>query len=119
MILINDIDAHLEAFYETGTEGIIWSVYIENQGYDGLYGLENGDELTVYTSDRREIIWKGIINLEFERLYQPYPTNPQYGQQLIFNRWVHGFQVGLDPYIWAKWFFSELPAALIRNNTDS
>ncbi len=97
MLIRNEVDTHLRAFFETGTEGIIWSIFTEDQGYDGLFGLKDGDELTVYSSDKKIIIWKGIIQLEYERLYEPYPANPQYGQQLIFNRWVHGFQVGLEP----------------------
>ncbi len=115
MLLVNDINARLDAYFETGTEGILWSVQIENLGYDGLYILENGDELIVYTKDRSTILWKGIVHLEYERLRTPYPGNPQHGQQLIFSRWVHGFQVDLEPHVWAKWFFSELPAALLRN----
>ena len=115
MLIINEVNSHLLAFFETGTEGTIWSIYTDDQGYDGLYGLKNNDELIVYTKDRCAIVWRGIIQLEYERLYQPYPANPEYGQQLIFNRWVHGFQVGLEPYVWAKWFFDELPATLKRN----
>lgn len=116
MILANDVNAHLEAYFETGTEGIIWSMCTDNEGYDGLHCLQDGDELTVYTKDRCAILWKGIVHLEYKRLLTPYPTNPEYRQQMIFNRWVHGFQVGLQPEVWAKWFFSELPASLKRNN---
>ena len=115
MLLVNDINTHLEPYFETGTEGVIWSVQIDNLGYEGLYPLKNGDELIVYTKDRCAIVWKGIVHLEFERLYTHYPGNPQYGQQLIFNRYVHGFQSNLEPHVWANWFFSELPAALLRD----
>lgn len=118
MLIRNEVGTHLEAFFETGTEGIIWSICTEDQGYDGLFGLKDGDELIVYSSDKKVIIWKGIVQLEYERLYEPYPLNPQYGQQLICNRWVHGFQIGLEPHVWAKWFFSELPAAMTRNETS-
>jgi|GEM_PF-2385368 len=40
----------LEAFCETGTEGVIWSVSeFGKQGYHGLNCLEAGDKLTVYS----------------------------------------------------------------------
>lgn len=117
MLLVNDINAHLEAYFETGTEGIIWSVQIDSLGRDGLYLLKNGDELIVYTKDRRAIVWKGIVQLEYKRLYRPYPNNPQYGQQIINGRWVHGFQDSLQPHVWAKWFFDKLPAALLKNDS--
>jgi len=81
-----------------------------------LYVLHDGDELIIYTEDRCAIIWKGIVHLEYEYLRTTYPANPECGQQIIFNRWVHGFQVGLQLDIWTQWFFSELPASLIRNN---
>ena len=116
MLLVNDVNTYLRAFFETGTEGILWSICIDNQGYDGLYVLHDGDELIIYTEDRCAIIWKGIVQLEYERLRTSYPANPESGQQMIFNRWVHGFQVGLQPDVWAKWFLSELPASLIRKN---
>jgi len=116
MLLVNDVNTYLRAFFETGTEGSLWSVCIDNQGYDGLYVLHDDDELIVYTKDRCAIVWKGIVHLEYERLRTPYPANPESGQQMIFNRWVHGFQVGLQPGVWAQWFLCELPASLIRNN---
>ena len=117
MLLVNDINAHLTAHFETGTEGFVWALQIDGLGYDGLYSLKNNDELIVYTKGRRTIIWKGIIQLEYKRLHTPYPNNPQYGQQVIDGLWVHGFQDNLQPHIWAKWFFDEMPAALLRNDT--
>ncbi|MCW8900213.1 MAG: hypothetical protein OQK75_10725 [Gammaproteobacteria bacterium] len=117
MILVNDINAHLEPYFKTGTEGIIWSVQIDILGYEGLYKLKDGDELIIYTKNRCAICWKGIVQLEYKRLYTPYPENPQYGQQLIFNRWVHGFQDSLQPHIWAKWFFEKMPASLLINDS--
>ena len=42
----------LDPFFETGTEGVIWSLseYAEKCGYDTLHCLQNGDRLTVYSS---------------------------------------------------------------------
>ena len=57
--------------------------------------FKNCDELIVYTKDRCAVVWKAIVHLEYERLHTPYPGNPQYGQQLIFNQWIHDFQIHL------------------------
>ncbi|MFK5914124.1 MAG: hypothetical protein QM484_07100 [Woeseiaceae bacterium] len=109
----------MTAHFETGTEGFVWSLEIDGMGYDGLYSLKNDDELIVYTKNRCAIIWKGIVQLECERLYTPYPNNPQYGRQVIDGLWVKGFQYNLHPHVWGKWFLDELPAALLRNNSKS
>ena len=51
----------LEPFFETGTEGTIWSVYEDGKkGYDGLYIIHTGDHLIIY-GEEREIIFKGKI----------------------------------------------------------
>lgn len=106
------IKGELEAFFETGTEGVIWSLYDErNLGYESLVCLKNGDYLEVYNDDG-SIFWKGDVNLEYKRRYRPYPMNPQYGQQEVFGMWVHGFQEDADPEIWAKMFFDKKKASV-------
>ncbi len=40
----------LEPFFETGTEGVLWSLQeFDKPGYPGLHVLKNGDRLTVYS----------------------------------------------------------------------
>jgi len=112
IIIKQKINTHLLAFYATGTEGVVWSICKSKSEYDGLHSLIDGDEIIIYSQDKSEVVWRGVIQLEYERLYQPYPLNPQYGQQSINNFWVNGFQVGVDPHIWANWFFDEFPAVL-------
>jgi hypothetical protein len=53
----------LEPYAETGTEGEIWSVHIYGKaGYDGLFCLEEGDKLTVYSEVRDgEVEWEGRL----------------------------------------------------------
>lgn len=108
------IKGQLEPFFETGTEGIIWSIEEPGKGYEGLHCLKNGDFLKVYKKDTEEVLWEGMIDLEYKRCYQPYPLNPQYGQQAIFGYWIRGLQKSLDPEVWAKMFFDNLKAEFIR-----
>ena len=107
----------LDAYWETGTEGVIWSVYEnDKKGYDGLHCLENGDYLIVYDPVNTEnIVWEGNIDLEYERNYRKFPMNPKYGQQAIAGMWVHGIQRDVEPDDWGNWFFKEYPAELVKS----
>lgn len=98
----------LSGFWETGTEGVLWSLEEEPfKGYEGLHILENGDHLTVYKPDG-SVLWQGIIDYEYESGYEKYPLNPQYGQQAVFGMWVHGCQKGFAIEDWAHMFFGPL-----------
>lgn len=113
---MNVIKGKLDPFFETGTEGVVWSVYEDGQqGYDGLNCLYQGDYLIIYDlEDPSKIVWKGNIDFEYERNYRPYPLNPQYGQQEVLGFWVHGLQKKVDPETWGTWFFKAYPAELYR-----
>jgi hypothetical protein len=54
----------LDAFSETGTEGVIWSLSEYGKtGYDGLNCLKNGDKLTVYDTVRDGAVeWEGRVD---------------------------------------------------------
>src|SRR5437870_654623 len=96
------LEGVLEAYFETGTEGVIWS-FEENgkEGYDGLHCLKKGDFLRVFNNAaEKKVIFEGEVDLEYKRLYYPYPLNPQYGQQAVFGMWVHGFQKTEEPEVW-------------------
>ena len=58
------IHGALDAFAETGTEGVIWSVHEYGKaGYEGLHCLQDGDELTVYTKvTNGDIEWEGELS---------------------------------------------------------
>jgi hypothetical protein len=113
-IQLKTINGVLEAFAETGTEGILWSVHEQGvQGYDGLNVLKNGDYLIIL--DKKEsdkVIWEGYIELDYQINYRPYPMNPQYGQQAIGNFWVHGVQKDFNPDKWLQLFMQENPVRL-------
>jgi hypothetical protein len=114
--MTNVIEGKLEAFFETGTEGIIWSVYEDGkEGYDGLHSLEDGDYLMVFHPDDDSLVWEGNISLEYVRNYRPYQSNPECGQQEVLGRWVHGLQDNVDPEIWATWFLENYPSKLVKS----
>lgn len=108
----------LDAYFETGTEGVIWSVYEDGKtGYDGLNCLHLGDHLTIYDKkDRNNIVWHGNIDFEYDSNKKPYPFNPRCSQQTVAGMWVHGLQVGVDTEKWAKWFIEGYPCEFIAAN---
>jgi len=114
---MTSIKGKLEPFFETGTEGVIWSVYEDGkEGYDALQCLDEGDYLTIFDpADLTKIVWEGNIDLEYERNYHPFPMNPQYGQQAIMGMWVHGIQRDVEPDDWGTWFFKYYPCELIKS----
>lgn len=107
----------LDAFFETGTEGIIWSVIEDGkEGYDGLHPLGEGDLLTVLDPVDGKFVWEGNVNYEWERNFRNYPGNPEFGQQEIGGMWVHGIQENVEPDDWGKWFFKQYPCELIKSD---
>lgn len=74
--------------------------------YEGLHVLEDGDQLTIYSRDApEEIVWEGEIALEAHPLF----TEEAGGM------WIHADQRGVSRDQWAKWFFEEHPARLVRS----
>lgn len=114
------IEGIIFPWVETGTEGVVWSLqeskYISEDGkrwdYSGLNPLQDGDCLTVFNDDG-SVRWEGTIKLEYERNYEPYPMNPQYGQQAVNGWWVRGLQEGVDPEEWFRMFHDQ-PRAVLR-----
>jgi hypothetical protein len=97
----------LEPFFETGTEGVIWSLQDEKHisadgkewSYDGLNGLEDGDFLKVFNdAARKKVIWQGEIKLIFP-------------PDLRYNR---GVQDGVDKEAWTKMFWDAKPGILYK-----
>lgn len=88
-----------EPYFSTGTKGISWALCETNKrGYDSLHILEKGDELTVYSKENRdEILWKGIVDLEYEPLA---------------GMWIHGPQHNINPETWAMFFIEGNPMTL-------
>lgn len=106
------VRGQLEPFFETGTEGVVWSVIANGvPGYDGLFSLSDGDELVIYGANG-QTAWQGTVDLEYERRFRSYPLNPEHGQQEILGLWVHGLQRDLKPHVWARAFVQRAPAVV-------
>jgi hypothetical protein len=101
------LDGHLYAWWETGTEGVYWSLVTDwhatRRSYDNVYVLEEGDILTIVDEDG-SVAWHGMIawDLHTRRLRSPY--NPDRIQQEVGGLWVHGLQRGVDPEVWVDFF---------------
>lgn len=106
------------AFWETGTEGVFWSVLDRGQSdsvNSGLYTLEDGDVLTIYERDEPDrVAWCGTIDFEYESHQEVAFHNPNYRAQAVFQHWVHGLQRNVDAERWATYFFDEYPMQLQR-----
>jgi hypothetical protein len=107
-----------EAYFETGTEGVLWAVYDPNEkGYNGLYILKDGDELNIYDKNAPDnILWSGIIKLEYETYKQVLNKKYNTQQQSVCGFWVHGLQEGVDGTTWGEYFLKEYPMTLVKSN---
>ncbi len=94
----------LEDFFETGTEGVIWSLISEEErGYDALFPIEEGDHLTIQDQLGRKL-WSGKIRCDRKSGWRRYPLNSKYGQPSALGHWVHWTQRGFKPDDWARYF---------------
>jgi hypothetical protein len=106
------IEGVLEAFWETGTESVMWAIIEDGKrGYDALKIIEGGDKFMIYAEDG-PVQWSGIIEPDFEIGWQGYPRNPGYGQPIAHGMWIHWTQGGFQPDDRALLFFKEFRATL-------
>jgi hypothetical protein len=91
-------------YFETGTEGVIWTVDDEClHGREAMEVICEGDHLTVL-DPMGLVVWKGVIRCDKKVGRRPYPINPKYGQQCALGHWIHWVQKGFKPDAWAEFF---------------
>lgn len=116
-MLRNTVIGTLIGFFESGSDGVLWSIYDNNStGYESLNILKDGDYLFVEDGNKG-IEWEGYIKLEYIRfatLRGGANNMLPYFQQQVAGYWVHGLQDGVDPEVWARWFFEERSAVIIK-----
>jgi hypothetical protein len=105
----------LAAYFETGTEGVLWSFYEDGKtGYDALVILKKGDVLQVFNDvARTQEIFHAAVDLEFDTHKEKSAYSDSREQQTVSGYWVHGLQKDIDRETWSKMFFDEKPAHLI------
>ena len=111
------LEGHLEAFAETGTEGIFWSFHeAGKRGYDGLHPLHQGDLLTIFNdAARQDVLWQGAVDFDHDILKKR--ITRYFKAQVIEGAGaVHGVQKGIDPKDWAAMFIAGKPATLVPKN---
>ena len=95
----------LEPYFETGTEGTVWSIFEDGkEGYDGLHMIEERDHLTIY-GENNEVLFDDDIRCDRQAGWTEYPLNPGNGQPSALGLWIHWTQAGWQPDDWAKLFF--------------
>ena len=98
-----EYQGQLFGFFETGTEGVLWALQIEDKsGYEGLILLEKGDHLTIYSSDHTEV-FNGIIKPDRSIGLKQRPGVSIF-QATALGLWIHWTQEGFDPDVWATFF---------------
>ena len=117
------LDGHLVAWWETGTEGVYWSLVTDwnatGRSHDNRYVLEEGDVLTIFNEDG-SVAWHGTIEWDLHTRRLRSPFNPDRIQQEVGGLWVHGLQRGVDAETWADYFMGhEMLLPTIRQQLRS
>lgn len=108
-----EFEGVLWAWFETGTEGLIWTVLKDSAeedltSYDNMLIIESGDHLIVFDTDNTEL-FNGVIDQDRKVGWQEYPQNPGNGQPCALGCWIHWTQRGWSPDEWAKLFLKNAP----------
>lgn len=96
----------LSGWFETGTEGTVWTVQEPGKGYDGMHILEAGDFLQVKDPGGK-VIFEGVIDPDRDKNWEPHWPGASHGQPLVRGVWVHWTQRGWTPEDWADLFMRD------------
>lgn len=103
----------LTDFFETGCEGSYWVLeHSYKTDYDALVFVEDGDHLTIYDKDGREV-YAGVIKEDQTTNLKQRPLTTIF-QPVCNGRWVHWLQSDVDPELWGEWFFSGRYTGVLR-----
>ena len=101
------------AFFETGTEGLLWAVQNPSRpGYDGLVLIEPGDIVTIKNA-QGEVLFEGTINPDRATGAIPRYEGDQFKQPTALGYWIHWTQQGWTPDAWAELFLCESNTATV------
>lgn len=105
----------LTDWFETGTEGVHWTLqdekHISDEGfysYEGLHILKNGDYLEISWKGSTPI-WSGVLRMLKTRkaMFDPYLTqyvkgdpNLSFPQLSFAGLWVHALPINVDLGLW-------------------
>jgi hypothetical protein len=117
-------------FWETGTEGVLWTVQANWRGpswrYEDMHYLEDGDHLTIRDAASGQVLFTGKVKLSDELNVQTIatdwfgkPLGYSYKAQVINGRYVHGVQEGVDPALWFEWFMESLDSSRVDFKTQT
>ena len=114
---MSKISGRLEPFFETGADGIIWSVQNPKlPGYEGLNPIQDGDALNII-AENGKCIWSSVVIPDKETGWILYPWGDELaGQQSIDGNWVRWTQRDMDPHKWLSMFENRLRVNLYSNN---
>jgi hypothetical protein len=115
------IKGPLEEYFETGTEGVYWSIYDETKlpdkegqyrSYDGLHIIRPGQHLAILYDGAE--IWKGDPGLigtweaKKHKYFKQYVKTQHLCTQLSFGgMWIHYIPTNVDLGLWYRVFFSD------------
>ena len=115
--MIQTVKGTLTEHFETGTEGLMWALQEDNnEGYPGLFIIEDGDELTIY-SETNEILFKGVITPDYDAGKSKRP-NTSVEQPRALGYWIHWTQKGFTPDTWAAFFVETKNAAVLARKDN-
>jgi len=114
----HEVKGRLENYVEPSTGTVVWAFRKElrkGYGYGVARPLKNGDHIRVFNdAARKNEIWYGDIDLDFNCNKAPVPTSTHITAQRVKGvGTVHGVQKGVDPETWGNMFVTGKPATFI------
>ncbi len=111
------LTGRLDMFFETGTEGLLWTLNLDPKhiSFDGhpyttFELIESGDRLCIFNEDG-DAIFNGVIDPDHCEGWTEYPSNPGHGQPAALGYWIHWTQRGWCVEDWARLFIETHPQA--------